>query len=411
MTPQARAAAAIGCLDRVLAGEPAERVLTNWARANRYAGSGDRAAVRDIVFDGLRRRRSAAAVGGAETGRGIVLGLVRQGVMGKASSSGAHRADGEVLGSSPEDDDPEMHVARLFDGSRYGPEALGAGEGVPLEAGRAARLDVQDWCLPLIAARYGAATDAILGALRDRAPVFVRANLLKTTRNDLLRALDAEGIVATPDGLSPTALRITEGARKLVRTNAHATGLFEMQDAASQAAVDVVADVAAGADVLDYCAGGGGKALALAALGARVTAHDADVRRMADLPTRAARAGAEIAVVEHLPEDRSFDLVFVDAPCSGSGAWRRQPEAKWRLSAARLAELVTLQGTILRSAAARVRPGGTLVYATCSLFREENDAVVDAVEGDWAEDARRQFTPLDGGDGFFAARFRATSRT
>ncbi len=217
--------------------------------------------------------------------------------------------------------------------------------------------------------------------------------------------------MAVPHTLSPTALEVTENARRVKSSAAFREGLVELQDAASQAVADMLLPVVPGARVLDYCAGGGGKALALAASGARVTAHDADPRRMADLPERARRAGARIEVAERLGRER-FDLVLVDAPCSGSGAWRRQPEAKWRLDEARLAALTALQGEVLRAAARHVAAGGTLAYATCSLLDAENGAVVEGFLAEtprFARVAERRLTPLDGGDGFYVARMKDVS--
>jgi 16S rRNA (cytosine967-C5)-methyltransferase len=246
-----------------------------------------------------------------------------------------------------------------------------------------------------------------MALLRTRAPVFLRVNAARATVEEAADALAGEGIVAVPHRLSPTALEVTENARRLKASSAFREGLVELQDVASQAAVDMLLPLAPGARVLDYCAGGGGKALALAAQGARVTAHDADPRRMADLPERARRAGVRIDVAERLGRER-FDLVMVDAPCSGSGAWRRQPEAKWRLDEGRLAALTMLQGEVLRAAAQQVASGGTLAYATCSLLEEENGAAVAAFleeNSRFARVAERRLTPLDGGDGFYVSRF------
>ena len=172
---------------------------------------------------------------------------------------------------------------------------------------------------------------------------------------------------------------MTANARRLRLSTVYRDGLIEPQDAASQAVADMV-PVGIGAPVLDYCAGGGGKALALAARGAAVFAHDASPARMADLPARAARAGADIPVLNRA-EARArapWRTVLVDAPCSGSGAWRRDPEGKWRLTPARLADLTALQDRILDEAAALIAPGGALVYATCSLLAEENDERIAA---------------------------------
>jgi 16S rRNA (cytosine967-C5)-methyltransferase len=159
--------------------------------------------------------------------------------------------------------------------------------------------------------------------------------------------------------------------------------------------------------VLDYCAGGGGKALALAARGAAVTAHDADPGRMRDLPARAARAGARVEI-EAAPAG-AFDLVLCDAPCSGSGTWRRAPEAKWRLTPERLAALTELQAQILDQAAPLVAPGGALAYATCSLLEAENGAQTAdflARHPGWQLENERRLTPLEGGDGFYLALLR-----
>ncbi|CAN0591661.1 unnamed protein product, partial [Laminaria digitata] len=186
-----------------------------------------------------------------------------------------------------------------------------------------------------------------------------------------------DGIIASPHSLSPTALRVSEGARAIARSDAYLSGAVELQDAASQAVVDAL-PLRPGLSVLDYCAGGGGKALAMAArlAGGRVDAHDAAPQRMVDLPARADRAGADVRIVQK-PRG-SYDLVFCDVPCSGSGAWRRAPEGKWRLTQARLSELCAIQAGILDQAARLVAPGGCLAYATCSVRGEENAEQVRA---------------------------------
>lgn len=385
MTPAARLAAAIAILDQVREGAPAERALTNWGRASRFAGSGDRAAVRDHVFDVLRCRGSFAALGGGESGRALVLGLAR--------------AQG-------------LAVAALFTGEGHAPAPLSAQEAARLaqplpDEGALADLDWPDWLRPQLQADLGAAYAAVSARMRARAPVFLRVNLARGDRAAAQAALALEGIATRPDPLAETALEVTGGARRVQASAAYRDGLVELQDAASQAAIAQV-PVAAGMRVLDYCAGGGGKALALAARAprARIEAHDIDPGRMRDIPVRAARAGARISTVAPGRLGRDYDLILVDAPCSGSGTWRRTPEAKWRLTPERLAELCTLQAQILRAAAARVAPGGRLLYMTCSLLDAENAAQVEAFvrETGWQVAEQRRFTPLDGGDGFFAAQ-------
>jgi 16S rRNA (cytosine967-C5)-methyltransferase len=376
MTPSARAAAAIAILDRHLAGEPVERALTNWGRASRFAGSGDRAAVRDIVFDALRRKRSAAARGGGMTGRGLVLGLLRE-----AGQEG------------------------LFTGEGHAPAPPG-----PEEAGRgpvgAEALDVPDWLLPELEASLGAGCEAVCLALRQRAPVFLRVNLGKGDREGAMAALLAEGIVAAPHPLAETALEVTGNVRKVQASNAYQTGLVELQDASSQAVVGAL-DLGEGMKVLDHCAGGGGKTLAMAARARlRLYAHDAAPRRMADLPARAERAGARVEITDRPEALAPFDLVLVDAPCSGSGSWRRDPEGKWALTPDRLAAVVAEQAAILRRVAPMVAAGGALAYATCSLLDRENGAQVRAflaAHPGWRLERERAFLPLAGGDGFYLA--------
>ncbi|KQB17227.1 RsmB/NOP family class I SAM-dependent RNA methyltransferase [Rhodobacter capsulatus] len=385
MTPAARIAAAIPLLDAIAAGEPAERALTNWGRAHRFAGSGDRAAVRDHVYDALRCRSSFAALGGGADGRGLMLGMCR------------------AAGIDP---------ATVFTGAGHAPalmteaEAAALARPVPAAADLAAS-DWPDWLLGQLRADLGADFDAVSEAMRARAPVFLRVNLARATVPEAAQALAQEGIATEPHPLAATALRVLSGARRIAASQPYLQGLVELQDVASQAAIGGLA-LPEGARVLDYCAGGGGKALALAAAhpGARITAHDIDPGRMKDIPPRAARAGARIALAAPGKVAGVFDLVLVDAPCSGSGTWRRTPEAKWRLTPARLAELTALQDQILDRAAAHVAPGGQLLYMTCSLLSAENDARLSAFvqRGGLALAECRRYSPRDGGDGFFAAR-------
>ena len=380
MTPGARLSAAIAVLDRWLGGSPAEQALTNWGRASRYAGSGDRAAVRDLVFDAIRCRDSFARRGGAMTGRGLVLGGLRE--------NGA---------------DP----GPLFSGEGHAPAPLTPAEAAdPGPAPEGAALDCPDWLAPVLRDSLGADFGPVMQALRSRAPVFLRVN---TARCDLAAAqamLAAEGIATQPHPLAKTALQVTENARKIQNAQAYLMGAVELQDVASQA-VALRCPMQAGDRVLDLCAGGGGKALALAAR-APVTlfAHDADPARLRDLPDRAARAGAAVTITDRPEAQAPFDLVLADAPCSGSGSWRRAPEAKWRLTPARLQALVGIQAAILDRAAGLVGPGGHLAYATCSLLAAENAGQIAAFRArhpGWNVTGEMRLTPLDGGDGFYLA--------
>lgn len=377
MTPAARIRTASDLLDQILAGQSAEQVLTRWARASRFAGSKDRAALRDLVFKALRCKRSYAALGGAETGRGLMIGALR--------------AAGRDL-------------SEVFNGTAYGPEPLSAAEH---EAGRVPTAqearDLPDWLWTEFAQSLGDAAETEARLLRARADVFLRINRRKSTLSQAQSALAADGITTQPHDLSATALRVTDGARRIHLSAAYRDGLVELQDAASQAVVDIL-EVQQGQSCLDYCAGGGGKSLALAAMGAEVTAHDIDVRRMKDVPLRAERAGVKIRTTTQ-PKGH-YDLVLCDAPCSGSGSWRRAPEAKWRLSPERLLELTKIQDQVLENAHGFVAPGGHLAYATCSLLLAENSARVTAfIERNprWHVVKDKQFLLRDGGDGFFVS--------
>ena len=381
MTPAARHQAAIEILDRILAGRPAEQALTGWARSARYAGSKDRAAIRDLVFDVLRRKRSCAHLGGATTGRGLILGHLRAC-----------------------DQDPDI----VFTGAHYAPARLTETERDPRPGPmpEAVALDCPDWLLPAFKASLGQDYAPVLDALRQRAPVFLRVNLARTGRDAAIRCLAEDAITAQPHDLAPSALEITHNARALSRSRAYREGLVELQDAASQA---VITDLPAldGLRVLDFCAGGGGKSLAMAALGAKVTAHDANPARMRDLPARAARAQAQLTITES--PAGPYELVLTDVPCSGSGSWRRAPAGKWRLTPSQLTELHQIQARILDHAARHVQPGGWLAYVTCSLLDSENSAQADSFgqrRSAFRLQGARRLTPIDGADGFFLSLFR-----
>jgi len=378
MTPSARLSAAIEVLERILGGMPAEQALTNWGRASRFAGSGDRNAVRDLVYDALRCKRSHAAMGGSATARGIILGGVRD------------------RGIAPDS---------LFTGEGHAPAALTAAD-TAKEPSLAEALDCPDWLLPRLQAALGADFTAVMQALRHRAPVFLRVNTAKTTLAKAQAALAEAGVQSKPHALAKTALEVTENARKIQTSQPYLDGLVELQDAASQAVVEAL-PLVNGQKMLDYCAGGGGKTLAMAA---RVTgplfAHDADPRRMRDLPDRAKRAGVAVTVLENAAKSEPYDVILTDVPCSGSGSWRRDPQGKWALSEQRLAELVQIQAGILDKTAPMLAANGVLAYATCSMLTEENEAQIQgflARNSQFSCSFMRRFSPLEGADGFFVA--------
>lgn len=377
VTPEARISAAVDILDGVIDGQPAEQALLRWSRASRFAGSGDRAAVRDLAFDALRRRNTLAALGGGLSGRGLMIGAIR--------------ADGG---------DP----AAVFTGQGHAPAPLADGEGL---ASDAAVIDLPDWILPLWRNALGADADSVAAAMADRAPVWLRVNARRGDAAQAIAALADDGIAAVGDDRLPTALRVTANERRLSQSAAYRDGLVELQDLSPQLACAAL-PLSPGIRVLDYCAGGGGKALALAARmqPLQVTAHDADPARMSDLPARAARAGVKIGLAAQ-PKG-AFHLVVADVPCSGSGTWRRTPDQKWRLTRAKLDEVIAVQADILRKASAHVAPGGHLAYMTCSILNEENSCQIDAflTQPGFSEVMRRSMTPLNASDGFFLSLLR-----
>ncbi|MDP5322775.1 MAG: RsmB/NOP family class I SAM-dependent RNA methyltransferase, partial [Paracoccaceae bacterium] len=299
MTPAARCASAIEITDKILFGQAAEQVLTNWARGHRFAGSSDRAAIRDLVYDGLRCQRSYAALGGAMTGRGIIMGgLIAQG------------AD----------------LADIFTGLGYSPTSITPHEGQgPALATLppAVVFDCPDTLFSSLKESLKDDFELIMQAMQKRAPLYVRVNQSRFGITEVECALLEEGIEVTANNNVNYALEVTKNARKVQSSKAYLSGSIEIQDLSSQAVIAALPDTAA-MRVLDYCAGGGGKSLALAARGAAaVFAHDANPRRMIDLIARAKRAGTPIKVLDTaaLEGEGPFEMVLTDVPCSGSGAW------------------------------------------------------------------------------------------
>ncbi len=375
MTPSARIAAATDLVTSIesRARKPADAVANDYFRQRRYIGSGDRRAVSERAWAVLRARRRLAWWLDAEVTPRLLV-------------AASLLTDGWSLSG----------VAQSFSGGKFGPPPLTADEATALrridghtldhpDMPEAVRLEVPDWILPLLQARFGRDLEQEMAALGVPAPLDLRVNLLKATRPEAQAALAAEGIATEPTPLSPWGLRIPE--RRLVTTGkAFQDGLVEIQDEGSQL---VVALVGARPEmrVADWCAGAGGKTLALAMTMANrghIVACDVSEPRLNAAVQRLRRAGVH-NVERHLiePGDKwrkrragSFDRVLVDAPCTGIGTWRRNPDARLRLTELDLAELITKQALILDQASRLVRKGGRLVYATCSLLSEENEAQV-----------------------------------
>ena len=381
MTPGARVQAAIEVLDDILSGRPAEQALTGWARRSRFAGSKDRRAVRDHVFQALRCRRSYAACGAGLSGRGLMIGALRS------------------KGVRPE---------TVFTSEGYAPATLTDEELSFIAKDPQAEWDLPDWLIAEFRAVFAEKALPTARLLTGRAPVMLRVNLRHCSVTDAVAMLAKDGIVTQPHPIAPAALQVTEGAPRLASGQAYLSGAVELQDGASQSAMQAI-EIAPDARVLDFCAGGGGKVLALAARAeAQWFAHDAAPQRMADLPARAHRAGVQVTLLDgpELTGQPPFDVILCDVPCSGSGTWRRTPEAKWRLTPDRLRELTEMQAQILDQASRLLTPEGQLIYTTCSVLPVENKKQIQLFmrrNSGWTLAGCRDWEISDGGDGFFLA--------
>jgi 16S rRNA (cytosine967-C5)-methyltransferase len=385
MTPAARIEAAIDLIGRIeSAVVPAERVVTPYLRERRYMGSKDRRAVTDLVYGALRARarldwwltRAGPGPGdGLERPRRTVLAALAL-IEGKGAGEIAALFDGGTY-----------HPAPLTEAERALAEAL-AGEALvhaeqPLET----RAECPAWLLPEFAEAFGDRVEAELAGFMGAAPLDLRVNALKGGRESARTALAQEGIETEPCPLSPLGLRLA-GRPAIYGGPAYESGLVEVQDEGSQV-VALLTGARPGGAVADFCAGAGGKTLALAAAmenRGTLVALDSEQKRLDRAAKRIKRAG--VTNVERrrlLPGDPwlarragTFERVLVDAPCSGSGAWRRQPDARWRLTPEDLAAHCAAQAEILGQAAPLVAGGGRLIYATCSLLPSENERQVEA---------------------------------
>jgi 16S rRNA (cytosine967-C5)-methyltransferase len=368
MRPGAHIKAAIEVLEEVLEKHrPVAATLADWGKSHRFAGSGDRATIGNLVYDGLRRRRSLAAQMGTDTPRAIVLAAAPRALRLSAAVVAAN-ADGSPHAAEPMSESEQAALSRQ----------------VPADAPPSVRGDYPDWLESSLARAFGEAAAEEGAALARRAPVDLRVNTLKADREKVLKALARFGAIPAP--LSPVGVRLPapDGPGRQPNVEAeigHGRGWYEVQDEGSQVAA-LMAVAAPREQVLDICAGAGGKTLAFAAAmrnTGQIYAYDGDSLRLRPIFERLKRAGVRNAQVLQAGDTAAltalgarFDLVFVDAPCSGTGAWRRRPDAKWRLKPANLTQREQEQATLLASAAALVKPGGRLVYATCSVLPQEN---------------------------------------
>ena len=382
-----RLAAAIEVLGEVATRHrPVQVALRDWGAAHRFAGSGDRTIIGNLVFDALRNRLSLAAQMASDSPRALVLAtyaLVWN--MGTAKLADVIEADRH----SPDPlTDAELEQLGLTDVAVAPHEAA----------------NVPEWLWPQFVAMFGEAAENEGKALATRAPVDLRVNGLKSNRDKVLKRLAHTG--ANAASLSPFGIRIAAkpGLARMPHVQAeegYQKGWFELQDEASQIAA-LIAGARPGEQVLDYCAGGGGKTLALAASmenKGQIYAYDADRLRLAPIHDRLKRAGARnvqvmdpaSATLDELTGQ--MDLVFIDAPCTGTGVWRRRPDSKWRLTEKALEDRIADQRAVLAEASKFVKPGGRLAYITCSVLPAENQD-----QADWFQQAYPDFVQVDAAD-------------
>jgi 16S rRNA (cytosine967-C5)-methyltransferase len=422
MTPAARLQAAVEILQELeTTASPADRFVRDWFRRRRYAGSKDRAAVAERVFEVLRHRNSFAWRMRSERPRALVIASLLDEALAPDS------------------------VRALFNGEGYGPSPLSEAEmqaiNSPPQGGPPIHVqgEYPEWLEPELMRAFGGDLADEMIALQTRAPIDLRVNTLKANRSVVLSGLRGEGYDAGVTRYSPYGIRVPAGATGLEKTTLFTSGAFELQDEASQL-VALLVNAKAGMRVLDLAAGAGGKSLAIAAQmrnEGEVLAFDDNSARLKPLPERAMRAGAScIAIAEGRGGpgwgNGNFDRVLVDAPCSGTGTWRRQPELRWRLTPERLDALKSTQDSLLEEGSRHVKPGGRLIYVTCSILPCENedriaaflerhsDFAVCPARRVWAEaidsepprgpDRFFRATPLSAGtDGFFAAVLERTA--
>jgi 16S rRNA (cytosine967-C5)-methyltransferase len=374
MTPAARLSAAIEVFaDLEARRRPAAQALKDWGLAHRFAGSADRAAIAGLLYDALRRKASSAWIIGADSPRAVLLGMLAR----------ERGYDSDA-------------VAKLCDGSRFAPAPLTDEEHARLRAASLVgapahvRGDYPEWLDAQLAATFGDERTEEAAALASRAPLDLRVNTLKATRDAATQALAELG--PQPTRWSPVGLRIVVApdskSPAIHAEPAFLKGQIEIQDEGSQLAA-LLGGAQAGEQVIDLCAGAGGKTLALAAAmenHGQIHAADTDKRRLAPIHERLERAGARNVQVVTPRGDkdmlahlrRKADLVLIDAPCTGTGAWRRNPDAKWRVRPGALAERLKDQAAALDRAAALVKPGGRIAYVTCSVLEDENGAQMRA---------------------------------
>ena len=345
----------IEILDQYLDEEKIDYVLKKWMVKNRYAGSSDRRKIRDIIFDIIRQKKSCEYVGGGYDGRNLLIGYLKL---------------------------KEIKLDSVFDNSKFGPNELTIEElGYYVDLSNLSQiyeLDLPGWLIPIMRRSLTNEFDNVVKILRDRSHIQVRVNLKKISRENAILDLQKNNIVCEINKLCTTALNVLTGTQHILTSSSFKNGFVELQDAGSQLISELI-KINSNDKVLDMCAGAGGKSLAIACrakAGATYFAWDINYDRMKDIDDRAKRAGVNIKKVTKPSSTPIYNKIIIDAPCSGSGSWRRDPEGKWLLDQNKLENYVKIQKELILKGLQLLSPKGQILFITCSLLDIENDKLI-----------------------------------
>ena len=346
----------IEILDTYLNEAKIDFVLRKWAIKHRFAGSSDRRKIKDIIFDIIRQKKSCEHVGGGFSGRNLLIGYLK--------------LKGTELSS-------------VFDNSKFGPEELTIKEqNINVDFSNLSNiyeLDFPSWLIPILRRSLLNEFSNVVKTLRDRSHIQLRVNLKKISRLNAMKKLQKNNIECEINELCSTALNVLNGAQHILTSPCFENGFVELQDAGSQLVSELI-EINYNDKVLDMCAGAGGKSLAIscgAELDATYFAWDINFDRMKDIDARSKRAGVKIEKVIKLSSKSFYNKIIIDAPCSGSGSWRRDPEGKWRLDEDILDNYVKTQKELILKGLKLLAPRGQILYITCSILDIENDKLID----------------------------------
>lgn len=331
-------------------------VLRKWAIKHRFAGSSDRRKIKDIIFDIIRQKKSCEHVGGGFSGRNLLIGYLK--------------LKGTELSS-------------VFDNSKFGPKELTIKEqNINVDFSNLSNiyeLDFPSWLIPILRRSLQSEFNNVVKVLRNRSHVQLRVNLKKISRLNAIKKLKKNNIECEINELCSTALNVLSGAQHILTSPCFENGFVELQDAGSQLVSELI-EINYNDKVLDMCAGAGGKSLAIscgAELDATYFAWDVNFDRMKDIDARSKRAGVKIEKVIKLSSKSFYNKIIIDAPCSGSGSWRRDPEGKWRLDEDILENYVKTQKELILKGLKLLAPRGQILYITCSILDIENGKLID----------------------------------